>query len=128
MLTNFGPVIQVKHLTLTPEKVEDIATGIAADSIVIVCLDAEKNAILTLLTQLGMETRIQGIITLSELEKWYDMCLSEKYGSTLGGELLSDLRREFILEFPSSQEIETFINERGYSDISLPQDWNISED
>jgi hypothetical protein len=63
MLTNSGPVIQVKHLTLTPETVEDIAAGIAADSIVIVCLDAEKNAILALVAQLGLEARIQGIIS-----------------------------------------------------------------
>jgi len=58
MLTNFGPVIQVKHLTLTPETVEDIAAGIAADSIVIVCLDAEKNAILALVAQLGLEAPV----------------------------------------------------------------------
>src|SRR5687768_8060332 len=46
MLTNFGSVIQVKHLTLKPEMIEDIAGGIAADSIVIVCIDAEKKAII----------------------------------------------------------------------------------
>lgn len=125
MFTNFGPVIQVKHLTLTPEHVEDIATGIAADSIIIVCVDAEKNAILTLLTQLGMEARIQGIITLHDLKHWYSLCLSEKYRSTLGSTLLTDLIREFELEFPSSQEIEPFIKERGYDLISFPQDWNI---
>ena len=123
MLTNFGPVIQVKHLTLTPEIVEDIATGIAADSIVIVCIDAEKDAILALVAQLGLEARIQGIITLSDLEGWYELCLSEKYRLTLGSTLLTDLMREFDLEFPSSQEIEPFIKERGYDKISFPDDW-----
>jgi len=126
MLTNFGPVIQVKHLTLTPEIVEDIAAGIAADSIVIVCVDAEKDAILALIAQLGLEARIQGIITLSDLERWYELCLSEKYRLTLGSTLLTDLIREFDLEFPSSQEIEPFIKERGYDKISFPDDWNIA--
>ena len=124
MLTNFGPVIQVKHLTLTPEKAEDIAAGIAADSIIIVCIDAEKDAILALLGQLGLEARIQGIITFGDLETWYEICLSEKYRLTLGGTLLADLIREFDLEFPSGKEIEPFIKERGYDTITFPHDWN----
>jgi hypothetical protein len=127
MLTNFGPVIQVKHLTLTPEIVEDIAAGIAADSIVIVCVSAEKSAIIALLSQLGIETRIQGIITLEDLETWYEMCLSEKYRSTLGGALLADLIREFDLEFPSNLEIEPFVQERGYNQLPIPGDWNLEE-
>lgn len=126
MLSNFGPVIQVKHLTLTPELAEEITSGIAADSIVIVCIDAEKEAINTLLTQIGMESRIQGIITLSDLEKWYKLCLSKKYRSTLGQTLLADLHREFELEFPSSQEIEPFIKERGYNSTKLSPDWDIA--
>lgn len=125
MLSNFGPVIQVKHLTLTPELAEEITTGIAADSIVIVCIDAEKEAINALLIQIGMESRIQGIITLSDLESWYKLCLSNKYRSTLGQSLLSDLYREFELEFPSSQEIEPFIKERGYDSIKFSPDWDI---
>jgi type II restriction enzyme len=124
MLTNFGPVIQVKHLTLTPVIAEDIATGIAADSIVIVCVDAEKDAILALLTQLGFETRIQGIITLTDLESWYELCLSQKYRHTLGGTLLADLIREFDLEFPTNVEIEPFLKERGYDQIALPGEWS----
>ncbi len=127
MLTNFGPVIQVKHLTLKPEDVEDIANGIAADSIVIVCIDAEKEAILTLLDQLGMKERIQGIITLKDLDNWYNLCLSDKYSSTLGSTLLADLLREFQLEFPSSEEIEPFVHEREYDLIKFPQDWDINQ-
>ncbi len=125
MLSNFGPVVQVKHLTLTPDLAEDITTGIAADSIIIVCLDAEKEAIKTLLTQIGMEGRIQGIITMSDLENWYVLCLSEKYRSTLGNTLLVDLNREFELEFPSSKTIQPFIHERGYDKITLSPDWTI---
>lgn len=124
MLSNFGPVIQVKHLTLTPELAEDITTGIAADSIIIVCIDAEKEAINTLLTQIGIENRIQGIITLNDLNEWYGLCLSEKYHSTLGQTLLSDLHREFELEFPSSQAIEPFFQERDYQKINLPSGWD----
>jgi len=124
MLSNFGPVIQVKHLTLTPELAEDITTGLASDSIIIVCIDAEKEAITTLLTQIGMENRIQGIITLNDLENWYKLCLGEKYRHTLGQTLLSDLAREFGLEFPSSGEIAPFLQERGYDGIAMPSGWS----
>ena len=125
MLSNFGPIIQVKHLTLTPDLAEDITTGLAADSIIIVCLDAEEEAIRTLLTQIGLENRIQGIITLKNLENWYQLCLSVKYRSTLGSTLLKDLFREFGLEFPSSQEIQPFIEERKYNGLELPKDWKV---
>lgn len=127
MISNFGPVIQVKHLTLRPEDVEVIAGGIAADSILIVCVDAEKDAILALMTQLGMESRIQGIITLSDLEKWYETCFNEKYRATLGQTLIADLKREFEAEFPSGKHIEPFLAERGYNTISLPEGWNVRE-
>lgn len=125
MLSNFGPVVQVKHLTLTPDLAEDITTGIAADSIVIVCVDAEKEGIKTLLTQIGLDSRIQGIITLSDLDNWYVLCLNNKYRSTLGETLLTDLNREFELEFPSSKTIKPFLEERKYDKVTLPADWDI---
>lgn len=125
MLSNFGPVVQVKHLTLTPDLAEDITTGIAADSIVIVCVDAEKEGIKTLLTQIGLDSRIQGIITLNDLDNWYALCLNNRYRSTLGKALLTDLNREFELEFPSSKTIQPFIEERRYDKVALSSNWNI---
>ncbi len=122
MWSNFGPVVQVKHLTITPETVEDIAEGIAADKIVIVCLDAEREAIAVLLAQVGWGERIQGIITLSDLREWYLLCMSEKYREKLGVALLSDLRREFANEFPSGAELNPFIAERNYQQ-SFPVGW-----
>jgi hypothetical protein len=40
--------------------------------------------------------------------------------------LLTDLIREFDLEFPSSQEIEPFIKERKYDKVTFTSDWNIA--
>lgn len=125
MLSNFGPVVQVKHLTLTPNLAEDITSGIAADSIIIVCVDTEKEGIKTLLAQIGLDSRIQGIITLNDLDNWYKLCLNNKHRSTLGKTLLADLNREFELEFPSSKTIKPFIEEREYNKVVLPSDWNI---
>src|SRR3989339_168677 len=64
---NFGPAIQVKHLTLTPELMEDIADDITSDRIVIVCIDTERETIETLLKQVGWSERIQGVITINDL-------------------------------------------------------------
>lgn len=125
MWTNFGPAVQVKHLTLTAELVEDIADNIAADRIVIVCVDAEKEAIKSLLKQVGWSERIQGVITLNDLDEWYRICLSEKYRGNLGANLLKDVEREFDAEFPSSQEIGPFMASREYDRIVLPLDWQI---
>lgn len=125
MWANFGAAVQVKHLTLKPETVEEIADNITADRIVIVCLDAEREAIANLLKQVGWAERIQGIITLSDLDDWYHLCLSKKYREKLGGTLLKDLLREFEAEFPSSEEIVPFLKERGYDSITLPPGWEI---
>jgi len=120
MWANFGPAVQVKHLTLTPELVEDIGSDIKADSIIIVCLDAEKEQIKSLLKQLGWQERIRGIITLDDMTKWYSLCLSSKYKKTLGKTIIADLLREFDAEFPSSEELEPFLEERGYHKMKLP--------
>lgn len=125
MWANFGAAIQVKHLSLTPEVAEEIADSITAERIVIVCLDAEKEQIKNILKQVGWGEKIQGIITLNDLDKWYQLCLSKKYKNKLGGTLLKDLLREFEAEFPSSEEIVPFLKDRGYDKIGLPKEWQI---
>lgn len=125
MWANFGPAIQVKHLTLTAELVEDITDNLMADKIVIVCLDAEKGAVESLLKQVGLGERIQGIITIDDLDDWYKLCLNKKYRDSLGVSLLEDVQREFSAEFPSSKKIGPFMAERGYDRMVLPADWQI---
>lgn len=125
MWANFGTAIQVKHLTLTPEIAEGIVDGIEADRIVIVCLDAERGPIEALLTQLGWRDRVQGIITLSDLDEWYRLCLNEHYRGRLAETLLADIGREFDAEFPASTEIDPFTRERGYENIAPPIGWAV---
>lgn len=125
MWANFGPAIQVKHLTLTPELTEDITEEIVASKIIIVCLDAEKTTIETLLQQVGWGEKIQGIITANDLDDWYITCLSKKYKKNIGKDLLTDVRREFETEFPLIKEINPFVRKRGYSKIIAPKEWKI---
>lgn len=123
MWCNFGPAVQVKHLTLTEELMGDISDTVSSDKIVIVCKDAEKNVIEIVSDQIGIGDRIQGIVTFSILKSWYQKCLSDKFQSTLGVNLLEDLKREFNAEFPSFANIDEFITGRGYEKIRLPEEW-----
>ena len=115
---NFGPVIQVKHLTLTEELAEDISEGIAADQIIIVCTDGEKEIIKRVCQQLSH--RIQGIIVQSQLAEWYDLALRGDFSERLGNYLLNSLRQEFRNEFPFSETLEPFYNKRGCNHIHQP--------
>lgn len=124
MWTNFGPIVQVKHLTLTPQLVEDIAVDMRADKIVIVCLDSEKEAIETLLSQVGWGSNIQGIVTISDLDEWYTICLSLKYKDKLGKSLIKDIGREFQAEFPGNNELIPFMHARKYDLLKLNNEWS----
>jgi len=115
---NFGPAIQVKHLTLTEDLAEDISDEIASDKIVIVCKDSEKETIDRVCQQLGQ--RIQGIIVQSQLVEWYDRALRGAFSRRLYTDLLQSLRQEFRNEFPFSETFKTFYLERGYHNIYQP--------
>jgi hypothetical protein len=112
MWTNFGPVVQVKHLTLTEEIAEDITDTVRADEIVIVCKKAEATIIQTVLSQIG--STVQGVITEVQLKEWFELCFN-KHKEKMGQYLLESLRREFREEFPSTLAIDPFLQHRGYS-------------
>lgn len=124
MWSNFGPVIQVKHLSLTEDLSEEITSSIKADQIVIACREAEQDMIESLLTQIGWRNRIQGIVTEKDLIYWYDLCFT-KYSETLGKDLLENIKREFTEEFPFTVELESFLLEREYSEEQLTEFWSL---
>ncbi|MCX5783135.1 MAG: HaeII family restriction endonuclease [Elusimicrobia bacterium] len=126
MWANFGVAIQVKHLALTSVLAEDISEYIPTDRIIIVCKDAEGKLIETLLKQVGLRDKIQGIVTISDLSKWYSLCLSLKYRDKLGKNLLKNIEREFKAEFPSIEKISPFLRERGYNKVAFPKDWQLN--
>ncbi|MCY4304301.1 MAG: HaeII family restriction endonuclease [Aestuariivita sp.] len=117
MWGNFGLAIQIKHLTISTEVAEDIAESISADRIVIVCKDAEEELIYSVLSQIGWRSRIQAIITFSELTSWYDKAIKGKYSNILCDKVLSNLAEQIELEFPSiarNDRFHNFLLKRGY--------------
>ena len=123
MWANFGTAIQVKHISLSEDLAEDVTDNISADNIILVCLDGEKDLIEKVTNQLSFGDKIQGIITLSNLDEWYKTCFSEKYKNILGKQLLEDLVREFDNEFPVGNEIDSFLQERKYDKSILKDEW-----
>jgi type II restriction enzyme len=122
MYSNWGPAIQIKHLTLSEEMAEGIVGSVSSDKIVIVCKDAEERIILSLLNQMGWRNRIQSIVTESDLQNWYEKALRGVYADDLGGELLSCLCGEIANEFPSVDKTPKMLKNRRYEQI-LDEFW-----
>lgn len=114
MYSNWGPAIQIKHLSLDAKLAEEIVTRVASDKIVIVCKSAERGIILSLLTQIGWRDRIQSIVTQENLADWYEKALRGRYAHQLAEPLLQTLAEEILQEFPSVGETPKLIAERGY--------------
>ena len=117
MYSSWGAVIQVKHLSLDEELAEDIISNISSDRIIIVCRNAEKKIILSLLTQIGWRNHIQSIITENDLVSWYGKALRGQYSASIGKSILQKLREEIAHEFPIIEEIPEVLLSRHYENL-----------
>ncbi len=124
MWANFGPAIQVKHLTLDISMAENIVGSVSADRIVIVCRDCERETLQAILRQIGWGDRIQGIIVESKLINWYNKALVGDYFNELADSLLEKLLSELESEFPSYSNFNEFYTTRGYDRTTLEGIWN----
>lgn len=118
MYSNWGPAIQIKHLSLDISLAESIVNSVSSDRVVIVCKDAEKDVIVSLLTQIGWRSHIQSIITENDLINWYEKALRGSYSGILGEKLLYCLASEIAEEFPSVDNTPEIIKKRHYERIS----------
>lgn len=120
MYSNWGPAIQIKHLSLDLSLAESIVNNVSSDRIVIVCKDAEKDVIVSLLSQIGWRSHIQSIVTENDLIDWYEKALRGSYSSQIGEKLLYSLASEIAEEFPSVNRTPEFIKNRHYELVSDP--------
>lgn len=125
MWANFGIAIQVKHLTLDSELAENIIDQVESDHIVIVCTDADAQAIETITRQIGWGKRVRGIIKESDLILWYEKCLRGIFAKELATPLINQLALSFHKEFPQIQSdlMDKFFLERGYYDLQESDFW-----
>lgn len=124
MYANWGPAVQIKHLSLDTELAESIVSSVNSDKIVIVCKTAEKAVILSLITQIGWKNKIQSIITESDLCVWYEKALCGKYGNIMGDKLLNTLIEEIAEEFPSVDNGADCLKDRHY-DLIHSEEWGL---
>lgn len=118
MYANWGPAIQIKHLSLDSELASSIVDSISSDKIVLVCKSAEKGVIVSLLNQIGWKSKIQSIVTEDDLMLWYEKALRGSYSEKIGDRLITILCEEILLEFPSVGTDENILTARNYECIS----------
>lgn len=123
MYSNWGPAIQIKHLSLDVTLAETIVNSVSSDRIVIVCKDAEKDVIVSLLSQIGWKSHIQSIVTENDLIKWYEKALRGEYSDLLGEKLLYCLAQEIAEEFPSVDSTPEIIKNRHYELVQKDPFW-----
>ena len=127
MYSNWGPAIQIKHLSLDVELAKNIVDSVSSDKVVIVCKDAERDVIVSLLTQIGWRNHIQSIVTESNLICWYEKALRGKYAEQIGDELIIRLCGEIAEEFPSVDTIPDIIKNRHYEKVETDDFWKAVE-
>ena len=126
MWANFGVAIQIKHISLTPDKVEDITSGISADRIIVVCKECEREILVSVLKRFGSAHRLQSVVTEEELETWYETALRGESAAFIGDKVLQKLANEIKVEFPSTTpEFDDFFKARGYDLLSSTDLWEI---
>jgi len=117
MWANFGPAIQIKHISLSSEIAGEIGSSISADRVVIVCKACEQELICSIIQQFGQSGKIQSIITDKDLITWYDKAMKGSHGNTIGTAILCRIHEELMHEFPSAgtSVLGTLMAERGYT-------------
>jgi type II restriction enzyme len=123
MWANFGPAIQVKHLTLDKKLAQSIIDQVETDHIVIVCRDTDADIIKTIAGQISWGQRVRGIICESDLARWYKLCMQGNFSSLLATNLLDRLQAGFAAEFPQSLALQDFLAERDYLSTTVDDFW-----
>ncbi|MCC6127332.1 MAG: HaeII family restriction endonuclease [Pirellulales bacterium] len=132
MWANFGPAVQVKHVSLTPHNFETISDRSRAEKLIIVCKSMEAKTISAVAHQLGLGDNLRGVITEKDLSRWYGLACGPKYCDSLGKDLLESVLNELSLEFPLTNNAQTetvhrFLERRGYDLTRLTGEWAIPE-
>ena len=128
MWANFGPAIQVKHLTLNPRLAANIVDQVESEHVVIVCRDADSEVIKVLVQQIGWRRRVRGIVKESDLLALYHKCLRGTFRDRLAEPLLTRLREGFAAEFPQSDTLAALLEERGYATLIPEPLWQTASD
>lgn len=124
MYANWGPAIQIKHLSLDPDLAKDIIGSLSSRNVVIVCKEVEERVILSIMRQIGLSERIQSVVTERELTEWYEKSLRGRYSGITGDILIGTLIEQMEQEFPSLEGLPQILADRHYERIKLTGIWS----
>lgn len=127
MYSNWGPAIQIKHLSLDVDLAKNIVDSVSSDKVVIVCKDVERDVIVSLLTQIGWCNHIQSVVTEYNLICWYEKALRGQFAEEIGDELILRLCGEIAEEFPSVDTIPDILENRHYENLEVDDFWKVAE-
>ena len=114
MFSKWGPGIQIKQLSLDEELAENIVGSVSSEKVIIVCKEAERKVIVSLLTQIGWRSKNQSVVTEADLIVWYEKALRGKYADIMAEKLLGTLCEEIAEEFPSVDDLPDVLKNRHY--------------
>lgn len=122
---NFGPAVQVKHVSIDADALGDIAGNMQADRVIIVCADAHKIAIEAVVGAVGSVSQIKAVVTRTDIVRWYTTALSPKYAPYTVPILHNRLLEEFDREIPVGERsrFHEIAAERGYTEEKAVVDW-----
>ena len=128
---SYGPAIQVKNISLNSSQVEKITDGVRADRFILVCKEAEKPIIQSVLEQAGAFSKVQSVVTAEDMHGWYKLAFSESFRHAVGEVALEKIREEFDYEFPYSSSddgatpLSKLLGSRGYSEMQMFGEWGL---
>ncbi len=128
MWANFGPAVQVKHLSLNSRLAVEVVDQVESDNIIIVCRDSDEDTIRTITNQIGWGRRVRGIVNESQLAQWYELSLRGRFSDRLAWPLIEQLREGFRAEFPQTATMAEFFERRGYLHLDTPNFWRTEEE
>lgn len=113
IISNFGPIIQVKHLDLTESLVYEICEGLPNSQVIIVgrSLDTQVAASI----DDNCPINLLGLFSLVDIDQWFQNIRESNSISNLQKERLMDILHDsMIAEFPHLGQMEMFCEERNY--------------
>jgi hypothetical protein len=116
---NWGPAVQVKHLNVGQDLVNDILKGLSSDWIIIVCQSMEDSILATAQKEAKSQGRHLCVVLESELVEWYEKVFSGDYAAGLGKIVLSTIQEEMKKEFPHEDGWPAELEARSYELVSL---------
>ena len=128
MWANFGPSVQVKHVSLRTPAVEKISRESDSDQIVIVCSSTDRKTIEAVVSRIGALSKVRGIVTEDDLVRHYETALRGEFSGLVGERLLDLLKQGFREAFPQTTELTGFLAERNYAMIVPPELWRTDLD